>query len=124
MTFVVTGMLNQQVYTPDAVKDMIRSNGGLIANAIPKEQVGESRELEHTDVVPSWLLISDSYQRTYKYIMALVDAIPCLDFNWVVECCNKVSYVQSSSSSFTNRNLFPFAENVSQPKSILIRCWC
>jgi hypothetical protein len=43
--------------------------------------------------VDKFFLISDNYQRTQKYFLALAAGIPCISYMWIHHSCSAVSMI-------------------------------
>lgn len=45
--------------------------------------------------MPGLVLLADKPRRTLKYILAVATGIPCVNYKWIIQCCDKVTIVVS-----------------------------
>lgn len=57
----------------------IESRGGRVMDDCSEDDV----DTDHS------YLLSDDYCRTYKYLVALATGIPCVSYDWIIECTKK-----------------------------------
>lgn len=85
ITFIITGIKYDKALNA-SLREKIKSNGGQIKNFRPDHI---KRDASSPNNFPRAILISDNYQVTYKYIVALAQCVPCVHYLWVEDCINE-----------------------------------
>jgi hypothetical protein len=90
--FILTGIRTESESSDlyDELEKAIKEAGGTIMEDFNWKNPFAALKTTKTLGNPSVILLADKPHRTTKYFFCLASGIPCLHYNWIKHCVDKV----------------------------------